>query len=202
VNWVAEWQKVDPLRVAHEFWPHFHFYREERDILRSIKQNDETVVVASNRMGKDFTAAFACLEMAVVAAKLGCTFRIVNTSVKDDHLRVLWGEISRYIDSCKVPLKAEHGGPFIVNHRDIRLARDGKDGYSYLRGMVSEKGEGLAGHHADLTLGVGDEASGLDDEVVVQFDKWAKRRFYFGNPRPCANFFYRWVQQGDVSKAG
>lgn len=201
MNWLAEWQKVDPMRVAHEFWPHSRFYREQRDVCYSVKNNEETVLVAGNRLGKDFQAGFICLEMAIVAAKLGCTFRIVNTSVKDDHLRVLWGEIARFVQSSKHPLKAEDGGPLIFNHRDIRLAREGKDGYCYLRGMVSERGEGLAGHHADLTMGLGDEASGLDDEVWKQFEKWAKRRLYFGNPRPCSNRFYQDATAGDVASS-
>lgn len=125
--------------------------------------------------------------------------RIVTTSVKDDHLRVLWGEIGRFVQTCKYPLEHKKGGPLIINHRDIRKVMRGEVcKISYLRGMVSEKGEGLAGHHAPYTLIVGDEASGLDDLVYTQSDTWARRKLFIGNPNPCSNFFKRYSQEGDL----
>jgi hypothetical protein len=120
--------------------------------------------------------------------------------VKDDHLRVLWGEIGRFVQSSKYPLTADKGGPLIFNHRDIRKVVRGQEcKISYLRGMVSEKGEGLAGHHAPYTLGLGDEASGLDNMVYTQIDTWAKRKLFIGNPNQgCDNFFYEGVEAGDL----
>jgi hypothetical protein len=68
---------------------------------------------------------------------------------------------------------------------------------SYLLGMVSQKGEGMAGHHARYTLGIIDEASGVDDLVYTQMDTWAKRKLIIGNPNPTENFFKKLVVGGD-----
>ena len=125
--------------------------------------------------------------------------RVITTSVKDDHLRVLWGEIGRFIDTAAHPLSVMRGGPWIINHREIRKIVKGEMcKISYLKGMVSLKGEGMAGHHATNTLFIGDEASGIDDLAYTQADTWAKRKLLFGNPNPCNNFFYQGVEGGDV----
>lgn len=128
----------------------------------------------------------------------GC--RIITTSVKDDHLRVLWGEIGRFIQTSAYPLITKQGGNLLVNHHDIRwVNQDGEvNPISYLRGMVSEQGEGMAGHHAAYTLAIIDEASGVDDNVYDQVRTWAKRILVIGNPNPCANFFYKAVKMGDI----
>lgn len=135
--------------------------------------------------------------------------RVITTSVKDDHLRVLWGEIGRFILESTVPLTADKGGPLVVNHRDIRKLIIGPDGrptsdlcpISYLRGMVSERGEGMAGHHAPHTLGIGDESSGIDDTVYTQMGTWAASMLFIGNPNPPGatnRFFYEQVRAGDL----
>lgn len=127
--------------------------------------------------------------------------RIVNTSVKDDHLRVLWGEIGRFVQQARVPLDVRQGGPLIVNHRDIRKVMGGKMcTISYLRGMVSERGEGLAGHHAAWALGVIDEASGVDQQAYEAMQGWLKRLLVFGNPLPVApeHFFRKACREGDL----
>ena len=111
---------------------------------------------------------------------------------------MLWGEITRFLKTATRPLKADKGGPLIVNHRDIRFAHEGPQGVSYLRGMVSERGEGMAGHHADWTLGIIDEASGVDDTVFTQMETWAQRILIIGNPHPTTNMFYQWVKSGDI----
>jgi hypothetical protein len=161
-------------------------------------------------LGKDFVAGF----IAVVGFLMHPVCRIVTTSVKDDHLRVLWGEIGRFIQSARVPLDSTKGGPLILNHRDIRKVHlpgvvlpDGRIvterevcSISYLRGMVSEKGEGMAGHHAPWTLIIIDEASGVDDLVYTQADTWARRKLIIGNPNPCppTHFFYKGCEGGDL----
>jgi hypothetical protein len=121
--------------------------------------------------------------------------------VKDDHLRVLWGEIGRFISTSRVPLDVERGGILICNHRDIKkkVGNEVCD-ISYLRGMVSGKGEGMAGHHAPHTLFIIDEASGVDDEVYEQGQGWMKRLLAIGNPNSCQNFFRRLVDAGDLKK--
>lgn len=129
--------------------------------------------------------------------------RVVTTSVKDDHLRVLWGEIGRFIRTAKYPLEAEKGGPLLINHRDIRKrVCNMVCPISYMRGMVSERGEGLAGHHANASLIVIDEASGIDDEVWIQAQGWKKKALVFGNPNQTTNFFKKAIDEGDVLAPG
>ncbi len=189
----------DPLAFAAAFWPDVKFYREQKEIILSVRDNDETVVVAANMVGKDFVAGWVALAEFLRHP----VARVVTTSVKDDHLRVLWGEIMRFIQTCKVPLLVKDGGPLIVNFRDVRKVVNGAPcPISYLRGMVSERGEGMAGHHAPYTLGVIDEASGVDDTVYAQMSTWARRKLIFGNPNPCENFFRKAVEAGDLEARG
>lgn len=192
----------DPLLLKELFWPEVRFYDKQIEIIESVHYNDETVVVAANKAGKDFVAGYIALRTFIVYPEV----RVITTSVKDDHLRVLWGEIGRYLQDSRIPLVRNKDNPtglLQVNHRDIRKFRktprgEELDPISYLRGMVSEKGEGLAGHHAKMTLLIIDEASGIDDTVYNQGGTWAKRIFAFGNALPCENFFRRAVKDGDV----
>lgn len=181
--------------LKNALWPDVSFYDRQWEIVESVERNDETYVPAGNMLGKDFVTGFICVAEILRHPVV----RVVTTSVKDDHLRVLWGEINRFIATSRYPLRVEDGGPLIVNHRDVRKVVRGETcPISYLRGMVSAKGEGLAGHHAPHTLAVGDEASGLDDEAYQQFQGWAKRMLFIGNPNPCQNFFYKGVEAGDL----
>ncbi len=183
----VDWRPLkDPIKFARFFWPDVRFYDKQEEIIYSVIYNDETFVTAANMVGKDFVAGFICLYYFLTHQPC----RVVTTSVKDDHLRVLWGEIGRYIQTSRVPLTSKEGGPLICNHHHIRKSINGKIcSISYLRGMVSERGEGLAGHHARYTLGVIDEASGVADESYNAITGWAKRVLAFGNPLPCQNFF-------------
>jgi hypothetical protein len=186
---------IDPILFLKEFWPNVILYDKQIEILYSIQDNKETIVPAAHQLGKDFIAAYAVLWFFLTRNPV----RIITTSVKDDHLRVLWGEVGRFIDTCKYPLRHTEGGPLIVNHREIKKVVKGTvDKISYMLGMVSEKGEGLTGHHAEHTLLVVDEASGVENMVWDKADSWAKKMFTFGNPYPCSNYFYKSVTEGDV----
>lgn len=187
----------DPIKFGQKFWPDVTFYRQQREIIYSVRNNDETFVPAGNMLGKDFVSGF----IALVEFLLHPVARVITTSVKDDHLRVLWAEIHRFIQTAKYPLTRDKGGPLIVNHREIRKVdpKTGvRDDFQYLIGCVSEKGEGMAGHHAPYSLGIIDEASGVDDTVYSQMDTWAKRKLVIGNTLPCSNFFYKGVKGGDL----
>lgn len=190
---------ADPFKLNRVLWPDVYFYEHQRRIIRSVEENKITVVPAANMMGKDFVAG----NIAVNCFLRHPVCRIVTTSVRDDHLRVLWGEMGRFIQTSKYPLLQEKGGILRVNHQDIRkygrpFREKQECKISYLRGMVSEKGEGMAGHHAPFTLGIIDEASGVDDLVLTQMETWAKRILIIGNCNPTTNFFYRFVKAGDV----
>jgi hypothetical protein len=94
------------------------------------------------------------------------------------------------------------GGPLVINHRDIRKLVDVENKIeckiSYLRGMVSKQGEGLAGHHAAYTLIIGDESSGLENVVYDMACTWARRHLYIGNPNECQNWWRAACEAGTV----
>jgi hypothetical protein len=205
---------TDPLVFIRALWPDVRLWSKEVEILESVRCNGETFVTAANKMGKDYTAGLLAL-CAFLRPRLfllrpedqppppvnGVTpsVKIITTSVKDDHLDDLWGEIDRFVRTCRLPLLAEKGGPLRYLHREIRMVRDGaEERDSYLKAEVAKKGEGRAGHHADYTLLIGDESSGLDDDVYTMAQGWAKRMLFIGNPNPCSTFFYRFVKAGDL----
>ena len=191
----------NPIEFSRLLWPDITFYDKQQEIILSVRDNSETVVTAGNELGKDFVSGFICVWFFMTKHPV----RIVTTSVNDDHLRVLWGEIGRFIDDAVIPLRSTDGGPLIVNHREIRKKINGeRDSFSYLIGKVSEKGEGLQGHHADETLFVVDEASGVEDVAYKMGTTWADRVLIIGNPWPCENFFKKAVlgQIGTNDKGG
>lgn len=185
----------DPVVFKDALWPDIHFYDKQWEIVHSVDHNDETYVPAGNQLGKDFVAGFIVVRFFLIHQPV----RVVTTSVKDDHLRVLWGEIGRFINTSRVPLRAERGGPLIVNHRELRKVYGGaRCPISYTIGMVSENPEGLAGHHAANTLLVLDEASGVPEQAYDQGRTWAKRVLAISNCNECQNFFRRNVEAGDL----
>ena len=209
---------LDPLKFAREFWPCFHhrsfggnmFYKEQVDTIYSVVDNPETVVVAGNKLGKDFTAGFICVWAFLASIKAGLRCRIITTSVAEDHLGVLWAEIGRFVTSCKYNLiyhpTSNPRGPIVLNFQEIKRADEqhNKNPDSYCWGLVAEGGmEKLAGHHAGdgITLLVMDEASGLSDLAYEKGQGWAKRILMFGNPHPCQNMFRRAVKGGNVLAA-
>lgn len=197
---------IDPFLFGKDFWPHVTFYPQQEAIIRSVEENDETYVPAGNKLGKDFVTGFICLCTFLRALKEKKTCRIVTTSVTEYHLGVLWGEIGRFVTTAKYPLLVEKGGPLVINHQEIRRADEAtaKNPINYLVGMVSrtggtKEGESLGGHHADITLAVADEASGVPDQAYKMFQGWAKRMLIIGNPNPCQNFFRAAVKAGDLA---
>jgi phage terminase large subunit len=193
----------DPVKFVKLLWPDIQLYAQEREILYSVRDNDETVVVAGNMLGKDYTAALCVLWFFLT--RHPC--RIVTTSADGYQLEaVLWGEIRRFIQSSSYPLESTKSGPLVVNHLHLRKVYNGSvDGLSYVLGRVAAKGEGMLGHHiantgdgVPRTLAVADEASGVDDVSFQRFDTWASRKLIIGNPFDCQNYFRRSVEEGDL----
>lgn len=42
---------ADPMRMAKEFWPDVTFYKQQKEIIYSVVENRETVVIAGNKLG-------------------------------------------------------------------------------------------------------------------------------------------------------
>lgn len=211
------------LAVGQHYWPQHRFYDRQEEMIESVALSRETVVVAGNQLGKDYTAGFIVLTFFLhpwlffpqehfwgidsqryrgQPSWQVHTRRVVTTSVDGDQLRNLWGEISRFIGSSRVPLSDGRGGPLRINMRDISLAEErvetGQEPLNYLIGRVTATGEGMAGAHAAYNLMVIDEASGSDNQVKEFADGWAKKFLIFGNPNPTENFFRRMVDGGNI----
>jgi hypothetical protein len=201
----------DPRLLKDLLWPNVRYYRKQWALIESVRDNDETYCYAAHQMGRDYVAGFIVLWGFITHPVV----RIVTTSVKDDHLRVLWGEIGRYIDTSSIPLtdRGRSGVPcpltsrLVVTHREIRKQHVGVDRktwttckISYVKGMVSERGEGMAGHHAPWTLLVIDEASGVDPMVAERASSWAKKSYIFGNPYgDVTSWFAKACLGGDIA---
>lgn len=190
---------IDPFTFQRVMWPGSYFYDKQRELILSACENDETVCVAGNMLGKDFTAGFLVLYFFLT--RKPC--RVVTTSAKDEHLRVLWGEIGSWIARARYPLEWKRGGPLIVNHQELRKV-DVKTGrkcpLSYVIGMVASADTiaAMQGHHVanvgdgvPRTLFVSDESSSVPDDYWNMAQRWANRMVAIGNPLPCNNFFYR-----------
>ncbi len=199
---------ADPLRFKNLFWPKVCFYDKQIEILKSLVEDDETVVPAGNMLGKDFIAGFAAVWF--FCTRRPC--RIITSSAKDEHLVVLWGEIKNFITTSTHPydrsvtgcLLLENGGPLIVNDRDVFWEYNGVRCHkSYIKGMVASNQSiaSLGGHHiagtgdgVPRTMWMNDESSSAQDSYKDMVDPWANRMMIFGNCYPCNNFFKRAVK--------
>lgn len=207
---------IDPFKLARVLWPDVYFYREQRQIIESVCQDDETFVTAGNKLGKDFIAAFIALYFFLSRHPV----RVITTSTKDEHLDVLWGELGRFIQTSKFPLDSKKGGPLIVNHHEITKVVSGQRcPISYMKGMVASNDsiQSFQGHHVTPTPGtpesfdglprtlvIGDEATSLKDNVYKMVRPWASRQLYIGNPWPTENFFKRAIKgvKGTTDRGG
>jgi hypothetical protein len=183
--------------------PNLRLYSKEKEVLAAMVEEKETYVPAANMMGKDFTVGLGCFLSFVICLYYQKTCRIVNTSVAEHHLKAVWGEIGRFVRTAKWPdgrsIEGKDWDQINVNHMEIRYAREAasKNPLSYLAGRTAkDNGEGLAGHHADFTMAVGDEASGLRREVHEMFQGWAQHIVYIGNCNQCQNQFRDGVKAG------
>lgn len=105
----------------------------------------------------------------------------------------------RFVNTSKYPLRVEDGGPLLCTDKHIRKVINGNlCPISYVTGMVSNKVEKFSGHHATRTMGVIDEASGVEAAVFDEMEKWAKKMYVFGNPLSVGSRFYAEVKGGDL----
>lgn len=225
----------DPVRLVQVCWPKVNLYTKQAEILRSVWENEETIVPAGNDLGKDFIAGLAIVCFFI--SRSPC--RIVTTAPSNQQLRkVLWGEIKNFVQTSSLPLPVEvlDADIYQLDSSGARVAK------SYVAGVTSKEDENYQGHHLTWgrdfeelrrllsehrpkeevltqlslgellrdhggiggsltrprTMGVIDEASGVEDSAYNGMDTWAHRKLIIGNPLPCTNFFFRFVEEGDV----
>lgn len=192
----------DPLGLMPILWPEDVLYREQEWIVESVRDDDGTYVVAGNMLGKDYVAAL--IIVLFFLTRNPC--RVVTTSAKAEHLRVLWGEIEARIRRSKVPLDCKLGGPLVLNHQEIRKMVDGQRcPLSYVIGMVAapDSMAAMGGHHIaktgdgiPRTMFVVDEASSVNSEYLEVASPWTNRLLVIGNAWQCENFF-KWAVEGN-----
>lgn len=195
-------QKIDPLQVINSFWPHVRLFDKQAEAVYSCFNNVETFIPAGNMLGKDFLGGLVVLTYFLT--RQPC--RIVTTSAKDDHLRVLWGEIHKFIQESVVPLDYRQGGPLIINQRELKRFYNGQEcKISYVKGMVASTDSiaAMQGHHVaktgdgiPRTMFFTDESSSVEDEYMKMGKTWANTIVCIGNNWPCTNFWYK-AQKGD-----
>lgn len=193
----------DVLALKELWWPQYTFYDKQIEVIDSVLLDHETYVESANEMGKDFTAGFLIVACFAVCMFKKRSCRVLTTSVREEHLKVMWAEAGKFLTTANVPLictTKTPEAPFVMNHLELKRAedRDVKTPQSYAVGMVSEKGEGFAGHYADFTLLIGDECSGLSDKVYIMAQSWAKHQLWLGNPFECQNFWRKAIEGGDI----
>jgi hypothetical protein len=192
--------------IKEVVWPQVTFYDKEVEIIESTFANVETHVVAGNKLGKDFAAGFIMVVAFLICYLRDVRCRIVTTSVDEEHLKVLWAEAARFCTQARQPVLAEYGGPLMLHHMMLTRASErivqGKNPDSYVLGLVAEKAEKMGGHHAEWTLFIGDEASGLDDPFFKAAQGWAEHFLFIGNPFPCQNFWKKAIEMGDLVGGG
>lgn len=201
----------DPVAFFKTLWPGVFFYSHQRDVIYSVVENKETYVPAGNKLGKDFVAGGLILWFFMTRNPV----RIVTTSARDDHLRVLWGEIERFVNTCAYSLDLRKGGCLRMNHQDIRKAiGNAICPISYVKGMVASPDTiaAMQGHHANpstveeandgvpRTLFVADECSSVPTEYKTMAQTWYQRALFLGNTWPCANFWEKDVEAGDIER--
>lgn len=208
-------------------WPDLKYAQKHLDVIHSEVENTETVIVAGNKLGKDWGAGLTSIDKFIAPWLFFPiekfreiesrrkpdepvwqvhTRRIVTTSVDGDQLRNLWGEISRFIARSKIPLSESQGGPLVVNMRDISLREErggqGNTGQmeplNYLIGRVTGTGEGISGAHAAYAFLVIDEASGASNQIYEFGQGWMQKLLVFGNPNDCENFYRDMIRKGDL----
>lgn len=188
----------DPVRFTALYWPDVILYDKQEDIMFSVRDNDETIAVAGNQLGKDFITALIVLWF--FCSRPVC--HVVTSSSGQTQLKsVLWGEMRRFIQTARFPL------PIMYNDMLIRKVNNGVvEPRSYIQGIVTDKAENLLGHHLERgldgkprTLAVFDEASSIANNFYDAVDTWAHRKLLIGNPLPCTNVFRSSVKEGSLT---
>lgn len=159
----------------------FHPWSKQRDILESVRDNPRTAVRSCHGTGKTAIAARVVLWFLVAFPKS----RIVTTAPIFDQVRyLLWPEIHKAV------AKARPG--MFPNPLDTRLEIS-KDWFAV--GLTSREPENFAGHHAPHLLFVGDEASGIPEDVYTAAEGFQTaeggRVLLIGNPTQTSGQFYR-----------
>ena len=150
------------------------------EILESVRDNPNTIVVSANAQGKSWVSA-ACVLWFLLTHKDS----IVLTSAPTYRqiMSVLWAEISKMYGGAKYPL----GGELTAGKLQI-----GPKWYAL--GLPSSEEVRFQGYHAEDILVVFDEAAGIEPHIYTaaagNLTSTNSRFLLIGNPTSPSGMFY------------
>jgi hypothetical protein len=170
------------------------------EMIRSVRDNAQTVVRGANAMGKDHTAAeliawwvYACKGLAVVT---GPTQRQVDEIVFGREIKGIWARAGLPGRVFARALRPNHGVD------DVN--EDGTFAWGAI-GFVSTDHSHLTGHHAPRVMCVVTEGQGVEDMVYEAMFNNATgandRLLVVGNPTDPGGRFYKETKPGSGWKS-
>lgn len=160
--------KDDPIFFAEEILG-TPLWEKEKEILLSVRDNPETSVKSCHASGKTFTASrvvhwWLCSEPDSIVITTAPTFRQVK--------EILWREI-----------RAAIIGKGIYPENTILDTQINIGPKWFALGLSTDRPDQFQGFHSKRLLVVGDEASGIAEEIYQATDGLAATRYlWIGNP--------------------
>lgn len=189
---LATYWQHEPVKWAAEVLG-IKLWQRQRDILESVRDNEETSVASCHGAGKTFMAAVVALWFLIChPPAIVLTTAPTNRQVKN----LLWKEIRRLYQHAKANL----GGKILS--QELRLDNDW-----FALGFTASDWDPdrWQGWHEKHILVVGDEAAGISDGI---FDAIAgalagghARQLNIGNPTVSSGYFGRSFRPGSGTNA-
>lgn len=142
--------KSDPVYFAEEILGVFP-WEKQKQILYSIRDNNNTCVASGHGVGKTFVSAVATLWFLFTHENA----RIITTAPTNRQVEsILWAEIANLYKNSRVPL----GG------RILKTALHISEKW-FAMGLSTDDPDRFQGHHAEHMLLIMDEAPGVDPKI-------------------------------------
>jgi hypothetical protein len=165
-------------------------WRKQREILYSVRDNPNTIVVSCNAGGKSFVSA-CCLLWWLYGRKDSLVLTTAPTYRQV--MSVLWGEVSRLHQYAKVPL----GG-------DLTSGKLQLGPKWYALGLPSSEEVRFQGYHAENILIIFDEAAGIEPHIYTaaqgNLTSQNSRFLLIGNPTSPSGMFYEYSKNPNWHK--
>lgn len=189
----------DPQGFAAHLWPDLPLAEYQREILDSVRDNNQTFVYSGHKMGKSLVAAMAALWF--FATRSPATVLVISATEQQlEH--VMWAELRRLLTQASDKL------PFVENKLRLRLPED-EDRRRFiprheLIGCGANQPESLQGRNlprqeggVPTVLVVCEEASAIPDRFIESLLPQAHRLLAIGNPLCVQGWFYDGCRAGD-----
>ena len=157
-----------------------HPWQKQKEIMYSVRDNPNTIVVSANAQGKSWVSAAIVLwwlftHKNSIVLTTAPTYRQI--------MSVLWAEISKMYSSSRVPL----GG-------DLTSGKIQVDDKWFALGIPSSEEVRFQGYHAEDILVVFDEAAGIEPHIYTaaagNLTSTNSRFLLIGNPTSPSGMFY------------